>query len=139
MVLRGMDLLLECIASGVYVHLAPHFQPPSGGWDGSLSMFSSCLCGGHTISVAKVGTNSEQSLTDCSHSICVVILPSLFRKRRKGDGQASHVCFKISAKSLELSGTLHPPLNGKDQLLVDMYPPFRTPVVPGSLEGKGHV
>lgn len=41
MVLRGMDLLLECIASGVYVHLAPHFQPLFGrmGWESFLVLF----------------------------------------------------------------------------------------------------
>lgn len=43
MVLRGMDLLLECIASGVYVQFAPRLLPaPPGGWVGGLCMLCCC-------------------------------------------------------------------------------------------------
>lgn len=45
MVLRGMDLLLECIASGVYVQLAP---PPLAALqeDASGSLYTLCFCHG---------------------------------------------------------------------------------------------
>lgn len=43
MVLRGMDLLLECIASGVYVRFAPRLLPAApGGWVGGLCMLCCC-------------------------------------------------------------------------------------------------
>lgn len=60
MVLRGMDLLLECIASGVYVcnpppthtpatpppRHSPTSGPPLGGGAGGLCMLHSCHIGG---------------------------------------------------------------------------------------------
>lgn len=40
MVLRGMDLLLDCIASGVYVRSAPSSSPAVGGGGASVRTFA---------------------------------------------------------------------------------------------------
>lgn len=90
MVLRGMDLLLECIASGVYVPCHRCFWSP-------LRRLGREFV--HALFLPHLGVQKETQVAlregFANHSHLHPILP-ISLVMRKGDGWASYTCVRIS-------------------------------------------
>lgn len=86
MVLRGMDLLLDCIASGVYVPSAPSSSPAAGGGVG----ISPHICR-HTSMQGEGSKRPREQNTACLSSAPHYDRPCFGEREKARTGHTDHM------------------------------------------------